>query len=161
MSHLKSKDLKVASSQILVPGVEVGKRIPNYKVLNQSHAWPSPLQELLKLKGRWRLSITLTGDIRDLAKVRLISETRYALHRTSRRYLWNTRRAQHFMDRGFDLRPPQSLLTPRRSKWMGLLEDFSRRGVISRGPREDLWKPSTLSAGILDHSSSQSKCISC
>jgi len=59
-----NKNLQVVSIQELASNIEVGKRMPSYKVLNQSDARPSHLQELLKSNGRWRL-ITFAGDIRD------------------------------------------------------------------------------------------------
>jgi phenol 2-monooxygenase len=58
---LESKH-RVASQQSLAPGIEVGKRIPSVKVLNQSDARPWHLQELLPSNGRWRV-ILFPGDI--------------------------------------------------------------------------------------------------
>lgn len=66
---VKNKDLQVTSTQALAPNIEVGKRIPSYKLLNQSDARPSHLQELLKSNGRWRI-ITFTGDIRDAVQAK-------------------------------------------------------------------------------------------
>lgn len=59
---VKNQSLKVSSVQALAPKIEVGKRIPSYKVLNQSDARPSHLQELLPSNGRWRV-IVFAGDI--------------------------------------------------------------------------------------------------
>lgn len=61
---MKNKTLRVTSTQVLANGIEVGKRIPSYKVLNQSDARPSHLQELLPSNGRWRI-ITFAGDVTD------------------------------------------------------------------------------------------------
>jgi phenol 2-monooxygenase len=58
------KDFRVVSTPSLAPKIEVGKRIPSFKVLNQSDARPSHLQELLRSNGRWRV-LTFPGDIRD------------------------------------------------------------------------------------------------
>ncbi|KIW37175.1 uncharacterized protein PV06_10794 [Exophiala oligosperma] len=56
--------LRVISTPSLAPKIELGKRIPSFKVLNQSDARPSHLQELLRSNGRWRV-VTFVGDIRD------------------------------------------------------------------------------------------------
>lgn len=61
---VKDEVFKVTSTQTLAAGIEVGKRIPSYKVLNQSDARPSHLQELLRSNGRWRI-ITFAGDVTD------------------------------------------------------------------------------------------------
>jgi phenol 2-monooxygenase len=58
---LESKH-RVASQQPLATGIELGKRIPSVKVLNQSDARPWHLQELLPSNGRWRV-ILFPGDI--------------------------------------------------------------------------------------------------
>ncbi|KIW48593.1 uncharacterized protein PV06_01165 [Exophiala oligosperma] len=57
-------DYQVLSIPTLATKVEVGKRIPSHKILNQSDARPSHLHELLRSNGRWRI-ITFAGDIRD------------------------------------------------------------------------------------------------
>lgn len=54
----------MTSTQTLAPKIEVGKRIPSHKVLNQSDARPSHLQELLRSNGRWRV-IIFAGDVRE------------------------------------------------------------------------------------------------
>jgi phenol 2-monooxygenase len=59
---VKDKAFVVASQQPLAPKVEVGKRMPSIKVLNQADARPWHFQELLKSNGRWRLVI-FPGDI--------------------------------------------------------------------------------------------------
>jgi len=56
--------LRVTSEQSLASKIEVGKRIPSVKVLNQSDARPSHFQELLKSNGRWRVVI-FPGDIQN------------------------------------------------------------------------------------------------
>jgi len=61
---VQNKDLRVTSTQALATNIEVGKRIPSYKVLNQADARPYHLQELLRSNGRWRI-ITFVGDVRD------------------------------------------------------------------------------------------------
>lgn len=48
----------------LATGIWIGKRLPSFKVLNQSDARPWHLQELLKSNGRWRIIVfpgTLTA----------------------------------------------------------------------------------------------------
>lgn len=59
---VKNKSLQVISEQALASKVEVGKRIPSYKVLNQSDARPWHLQERLPSNGTWRVVI-FPGDI--------------------------------------------------------------------------------------------------
>ncbi|PKY09148.1 hypothetical protein P168DRAFT_308796 [Aspergillus campestris IBT 28561] len=46
----------------LARGIDIGKRIPSFKVLNQSDARPWHLQELLKSNGRWRV-IVFPGEL--------------------------------------------------------------------------------------------------
>ncbi|PLN78989.1 FAD binding domain-domain-containing protein [Aspergillus taichungensis] len=41
----------------LARGIDIGKRIPSFKVLNQSDGRPWHLQELLKSNGRWRVIV--------------------------------------------------------------------------------------------------------
>ena len=62
-----SDKYRVESTQALAPGIEVGKRMPSTKVLNQSDARPWHMQELLPSNGRWRVVI-FTGDISDPAQ---------------------------------------------------------------------------------------------
>ncbi|KAE8150616.1 FAD binding domain-containing protein [Aspergillus avenaceus] len=53
-------DVRVSSAiskPHLATGIDVGKRMPSFKVLNQSDARPWHLQELLKSNGRWRLIV--------------------------------------------------------------------------------------------------------
>lgn len=59
---VKNKAFQVTSEQALARKIEVGKRMPSVKVLNQADARPSHFQELLKSNGRWRL-IIFPGDI--------------------------------------------------------------------------------------------------
>lgn len=61
---VKNKSLQVTSEQALASKIEVGKRMPSVKVLNQSDARPSHFQELLKSNGRWRV-VVFAGDIRN------------------------------------------------------------------------------------------------
>lgn len=53
----KDQSFKVDSQQVLASWVEVGKRMSNFKVLNQSDARPSHVQELLKSDGAWRVLV--------------------------------------------------------------------------------------------------------
>jgi phenol 2-monooxygenase (NADPH) len=53
---------RVVSKQELAPGIEVGKRMPSAKVLNQADARPWHFQELLPSNGRWRV-VVFAGDI--------------------------------------------------------------------------------------------------
>lgn len=81
-------NFQVLSTQTLATKVEVGKRIPSYKVLNQSDARPSHLQELLRSNGRWRI-ITFPGDIRDAvqaAKLKDVGEKLAAPNSFLRRF---------------------------------------------------------------------------
>ncbi|KAJ6164640.1 hypothetical protein N7470_003312 [Penicillium chermesinum] len=52
----------IVSKSNLATGVLVGKRMPSFKVLNQSDARPWHLQELLPSTGRWRL-LVFPGDL--------------------------------------------------------------------------------------------------
>jgi phenol 2-monooxygenase (NADPH) len=61
VSH-QNKAMQVISNQTLASQIEVGKRMPSVKVLNQSDARPSHFQELLKSNGRWRVVI-FAGNI--------------------------------------------------------------------------------------------------
>lgn len=56
--------LRVVSKSNLATGIEVGKRMPSFKVLNQADARPWHFQELLKSNGTWRV-VVFAGDIRD------------------------------------------------------------------------------------------------
>ncbi|GIZ49869.1 hypothetical protein CKM354_001288700 [Cercospora kikuchii] len=58
---------RVTSQQSLATGLELGKRIPSVKVLNQADARPWHLQELLPSNGRWRV-ILFPGDIQTPAQ---------------------------------------------------------------------------------------------
>ena len=64
---MQNKNLQVTSVQTLASKIEVGKRIPSFKVLNQSDARPSHLQELLRSNGRWRV-IIFAGDVTEPAQ---------------------------------------------------------------------------------------------
>lgn len=61
---VKNQTLQVTSKQTLAPLIEVGKRMPSVKVLNQSDARPSHFQELLKSNGSWRV-VLFPGDIQN------------------------------------------------------------------------------------------------
>ncbi|KAK5955407.1 hypothetical protein OHC33_003045 [Knufia fluminis] len=66
---LGDEKLRVVSSDGLATGLEVGKRMPSFKVLNQADARPWHFQELLKSNGTWRV-VVFAGDIRDAAQKR-------------------------------------------------------------------------------------------
>ncbi|KAL9089467.1 MAG: hypothetical protein Q9159_002507 [Coniocarpon cinnabarinum] len=53
----------VVAKQELAPGAPLGKRIPSYKVLNQSDTGPWHLAQLLRADGRFRI-ILFAGNIR-------------------------------------------------------------------------------------------------
>jgi phenol 2-monooxygenase len=53
----QDKITRVISKPQLVPKIDIGKRMPSFKVLNQSDARPWHLQELLKSNGRWRIIV--------------------------------------------------------------------------------------------------------
>lgn len=55
-------EYEVVSKQSLASKVDVGKRMPSFKVLNQADARPSHLQELLRSNGTWRVLI-FPGDL--------------------------------------------------------------------------------------------------
>lgn len=59
------KTSKSVSKPELATGILIGKRLPSFKVLNQSDARPWHLQELLKSNGRWRL-IVFPGRLNDV-----------------------------------------------------------------------------------------------
>lgn len=56
------KALRVISHPSLASALQVGTRIPSFKVLNQADARPWHLQELLKSDGRWRI-IVFAGNV--------------------------------------------------------------------------------------------------
>lgn len=57
-----NKLLRSVSKPQLATGIDIGKRMPSFKVLNQSDARPWHLQELLKSNGRWRI-IVFPGNL--------------------------------------------------------------------------------------------------
>lgn len=62
---IPSMNIKVQqaiSKPELASNVEIGKRMPSFKVLNHADARPWHLQELLKSNGRWRI-IIFPGDL--------------------------------------------------------------------------------------------------
>ena len=74
----KNKALQIVSTQSLATKVEVGKRMPSFKVLNQSDARPSHFQELLKSKGTWRVVI-FPGDLSNSRQEQRLAEVGEAL----------------------------------------------------------------------------------
>lgn len=60
----QQKSTRVTSKPELATGIEVGKRLASFKVLNQADARPWHFQELLKSNGRWRV-IVLAGNVTD------------------------------------------------------------------------------------------------
>jgi len=64
---LGDEKLRVLSSNNLATGLEVGKRMPSFKVLNQADARPWHFQELLRSNGTWRV-VVFAGDIRKQAQ---------------------------------------------------------------------------------------------
>lgn len=61
---LGDEKLRVVSKAGIATKLEVGKRMPSFKVLNQADARPWHFQELLKSNGKWRLVI-FPGNIND------------------------------------------------------------------------------------------------
>ncbi|EEA20658.1 hypothetical protein TMatcc_000653 [Talaromyces marneffei ATCC 18224] len=66
--------LRSVSKPQLATGIDIGKRMPSFKVLNQSDARPWHLQELLKSNGRWRLivfpgNLALPGNMQRIQKL--------------------------------------------------------------------------------------------
>lgn len=57
-----SPSYRVISKPQLASKIDIGKRMPSFKVLNQSDARPWHLQELLKSNGRWRV-IVFSGQL--------------------------------------------------------------------------------------------------
>lgn len=53
----RDKAHQAISKPQLASKIEIGKRMPSFKVLNQSDARPWHLQELLKSNGRWRVIV--------------------------------------------------------------------------------------------------------
>lgn len=53
----QDKATRVLSKPQLATKIDIGKRMPSFKVLNQSDARPWHLQELLKSNGRWRIIV--------------------------------------------------------------------------------------------------------
>ena len=53
----KGERTNAKSKPQLARGIDIGKRIPSFKILNQSDARPWHLQELLKSNGRWRVIV--------------------------------------------------------------------------------------------------------
>jgi phenol 2-monooxygenase len=53
----QDKTTRVVSKPQLTTKIDIGKRMPSFKVLNQSDARPWHLQELLKSNGKWRIVV--------------------------------------------------------------------------------------------------------
>ena len=58
----KDKSLQISSTPALASKLNVGMRIPSFKVLNQADARPWHFQELLKSNGTWRV-IVFAGNL--------------------------------------------------------------------------------------------------
>ncbi|KAJ5674938.1 uncharacterized protein N7477_004872 [Penicillium maclennaniae] len=56
-SQLVAKEGKISSKPLLATKIDIGKRMPSFKVLNHADARPWHLQELLKSNGRWRVIV--------------------------------------------------------------------------------------------------------
>ncbi|KAL3435018.1 thioredoxin-like protein [Aspergillus tetrazonus] len=59
-----NQERQITSKPQLATKIDVGKRMPSFKVLNQADARPWHLQELLKSNGRWRV-IVFPGRLTD------------------------------------------------------------------------------------------------
>lgn len=59
---LGAEEFRTSSKPTLATKLEVGKRMPSFKVLNQADARPWHFQELLKSNGKWRV-VVFPGDI--------------------------------------------------------------------------------------------------
>ena len=70
---LGDKGLRVTSKQDLATKIEVGKRMPSFKVLNQADARPWHFQELLKSNGTWRL-VVFAGDLKNESQMKKLNE---------------------------------------------------------------------------------------
>ncbi|EXJ83569.1 phenol 2-monooxygenase [Capronia coronata CBS 617.96] len=69
---------KVTSKPSLASKVEIGKRMPSFKVLNQGDARPSHFQELLRSNGTWRVVI-FPGDLTNSRQAERFTELGKAL----------------------------------------------------------------------------------
>lgn len=58
----KDKSLQISSRQSLANKLNIGMRIPSFKVLNQADARPWHFQELLKSNGTWRI-VVFAGNL--------------------------------------------------------------------------------------------------
>lgn len=63
-NSVHNQKCRVTSNPELAKKVDIGKRMPSYKVLNHADARPWHLQELLKSNGRWRV-IVFPGQLTD------------------------------------------------------------------------------------------------
>lgn len=62
---LGTQERRAISKPQLATKIDIGKRIPSFKVLNHADARPWHLQELLKSNGRWRM-IVFPGRLTDI-----------------------------------------------------------------------------------------------
>lgn len=85
-----SKDAKELAS-----GLDVGKRMPSFKVLNQADARPWHLQELLKSNGSWRV-VVFAGNIRDVEQKKRLDGLGQKLGAESSFLRWCTPRNQRY-----------------------------------------------------------------
>ncbi|OQD70146.1 hypothetical protein PENDEC_c026G06205 [Penicillium decumbens] len=67
-SPIIAKEGQVVSKPELATKLDIGKRIPSFKVLNHSDGRPWHLQELLKSNGRWRV-IVFPGKLTEPANM--------------------------------------------------------------------------------------------
>jgi phenol 2-monooxygenase len=58
----KDKSLQISSNKSLASKLNIGMRIPSFKVLNQADARPWHFQELLKSNGTWRV-VVFAGNL--------------------------------------------------------------------------------------------------
>lgn len=56
-SPIVAKEGQIISKPQLATKIDIGKRMPSFKVLNHADARPWHLQELLKSNGRWRVIV--------------------------------------------------------------------------------------------------------
>lgn len=106
------KSLRVLSKQELAKDIEIGMRMPSFKVLNQADARPWHFQKLLKSRGCWRL-VVFAGDIRSPQQKARIEKLGRELGR----------------DKSFLRR-----FTPASTKYDGVID--VRRSIQRRGSRQ-------------------------
>jgi phenol 2-monooxygenase len=99
----------VASRKELASKIELGMRMPSFKVLNQADARPWHLQELLKSDGRWRL-LVFAGDIKN-------HEQKARIQRLGERLAESTAFIHRFRPRGMPIDALIEVLTIHSSPW--------------------------------------------